>query len=360
MLFNFEPNPAGSNWFQDFLIGLVAEVLSAKTSGRTAKPWKTLLPQAHLDALRLRHGLKSRYQALNKAAKSLTIAQAQQVLNQINSADYYTDVLSGSATYQSPLGITADFNKALKSLFDFAFDLLGDLKGMPADGQSIRDGLYSRAYNTMPGHICPFCGIDRFDAPHPNMPRHALDHYLAFSIYPIFGAHLPNLLPMCGRCNSSFKLATDMLAKDDGSSRPCVDPYGKQSAKVSLAKSQPFGSGVNGQFPQWVIDFEPAIEAFETWDQVFSIRLRYEKSLLDAEYKAWLEDFARWANDGHVVITNNEEASNALKRWASLCPELSDQGFIKRPMFEMLAVSALQKNDVGNRVANLVKTLCTI
>lgn len=228
MLYNLPPNPVESNWLQDFLIDLVTEVLTARSSGMTAKTWKALLPSSHAhgDVLRPRHGLKSRYQALNEGAKSLTVLQAQQALTHFTSATYYSDVLSGSVSYAPPSGMSEDFKIALKSLFDFAFDLLGQLDNMPADGLKIRDSLYSHAYHAMPGHFCPFCGIDRFDAPHPNMPRHALDHYLAISIYSIFGAHLPNLVPMCGRCNSSFKLATDMLIADNGTSRSCVNPYG--------------------------------------------------------------------------------------------------------------------------------------
>jgi hypothetical protein len=256
--------------------------------------------------------------------------------------------------------MTDDIKEAMKSLFDFGFSLLGDLKGLPADGSSIRDGLYTRAYNAMPGHFCPFCGIDRFDAPHPDMPRHALDHYLAISEYPMFGAHLPNLVPMCGRCNSSFKLAADMLTAGTGAARTCIDPYGTQVVTVSLINSSPFGGGANGQLPQWVIDFLPAIEAFETWDDVFAIRLRYKESLLDAEYKAWLGDFARWAVDSQLAVTDRHEASAALTRWAALCPDLSDQGFIKRPMFEMLAASALGGDATGDRVTDLVKSLCTM
>lgn len=129
---------------------------------------------------------------------------------------------------------------------------------------------------------------------------------------------------------------------------------------MSLINSNPFGGGANGQLPQWVIDFEPQIDAFETWDTVFQIRLRYKESLLDAEYKSWLGDFSRWAIDCNLGVTSNQEASDALRRWASLCPELSDQGFIKRPMFEMLAASALQAGAAGNRVTNLVKTLCAM
>lgn len=360
MLFHFPPNPDESNWFQVFLVDLVTEVLRAKSIGATPKKYKDLLPAMHAAVLRTRSGLRSRYEALNEAAKGLSVAQAQQALALVSSANYYKDVLSGVSSYRPPLGMTDEFKEGLESLFEFAFGLLGELKGLPADGLSIRDGLYSRAYHAMPGHFCPFCGIDRFDAPHPDMPRHALDHYLAISLYPIFGAHLPNLVPMCGRCNSSFKLAVDMLKADDGAARRCIDPYGGQAAKVSLLNSKPFGGGPSGQLPQWVIDFEPAIDEFETWDRVFGIRLRYKESLLDAEYEAWLGDFTKWAVDGQLAVTNNQEASAALSRWASLCPDLSDQGFLKRPMFEMLAASAQQTDAEGNRVTSLIRTLCTM
>lgn len=312
------------------------------------------------DVLRPRHGLKSRYKTLGQATNSLTVAQAQHALVHFTSANYYCNVLSGGISYLPPLGVTDDFTTALKSLFDFAFDLLGELDNVPSDGLKIRDSLYSRAYKAMPGHFCPFCGIDRFDAPHPDMPRHALDHYLAVSVYSLFGAHLQNLVPMCSRCNSSFKLAIDMLKADNGTPRSCVDPYGGQTAKVSLMNSTPFGGGKSGQLPQWQIDFVPAINEFETWDSVFKVRLRYKESLLDAEYMAWLDDFARWVKVSQIAITNNEEASAALAKWALLCPELNDLGFVKRPMFEMLAASALQQGLAGNRVTNLISNLCSM
>lgn len=360
MLFNFPPNPVQSNWFQDFLIELVIESLRARSAGKVPRNWNALLPPAHAEVLSRRRGLKTRYLALNKAAGSLTPAQAREALVHIGSPNYYANVLSGVVSFLPPLGITDSFKEALKSLFDFAFDLLSEIKINSNDNLCIRDQLYSRAYHAMPEHLCPFCGIDRFDAPHPNMPRHALDHYLAISIYPIFGAHLPNLVPMCGRCNSSFKLAADMLMDDDGAARACVDPYGEQTAQVSLMNSSPFGGATGGQFPQWVIDFVPASEAFETWDNVFGIRLRYKESLLDAEYTAWLDDFAKWAKDRGLAVATNQEASDALRKWAALCPELRDQGFIKRPMFEMLAASALRGDAAGNRITSLVVTLCTM
>lgn len=360
MLFNFSPTSLGLNWLQRFLSALVVEALSAKIEKRTAREWQQIMPPEHVSALKGRYGLRSRYKTLVGAARLLTIAQAQGWLNHVSSASYYGDVLSGATVYRPPAGSKPKFDAALSSLFDFAFDLLGQLAESATSQSSIRDVLYSHAYHAMPAHLCPFCGIDHFDAPHPNMPRHALDHYLASSLYPAFGAHLPNLVPMCSRCNSSFKLAKDMLMDDSGNARSCIDPYGNVAAKVSLMKSAPFGGSNNGGLPQWVIDFDPPSQGFETWASVFGIRLRYKESLLDGEYRTWLEAFAAWAKDGQIEVANNQSVSVALTRWASIVDGLNDQGFLKKPMFEMLAASALRQDIEGNRLTQIVIDLCTM
>ncbi|EOI3464217.1 HNH endonuclease [Cronobacter dublinensis] len=360
MLFNYPPHADGSNWLQDFLISLVIEALSSRLNGVSAKKWSKILPVAHKSELSGRSGLRRRYEALVEATKNLSVAEVNQALHQLATQNYFSNVLSGTVKYQIPSGSNDLFKKSLRDLFEFSFGLLDELKIAPQDTLSIRDSLYKKIYRSMPGHYCPFCGIDRFDAPNPNIPRHPLDHYLAISLYPIFGANISNLVSMCGRCNSSFKLASDMLVDNSGLPRACIDPYGQQTAKISLMNSIPFGGGEKGQLPQWTIDFIPAIQEFETWDDVFSIRLRYKESILNAEYKAWLGEFSRWAIDGHIVINNNHDASVALLRWASICSDLNEQGFLKKPMFEMLSESVKQQDENGKRVTNLVKTLCSI
>lgn len=360
MLFNYVPNPDQSNWLQEFLTSLVKEALDAHVGGRAPRSWQTMLAHPYAPILESRRGLKSRYTHLTKTVKKMSSEQSSQLLALLNSPSYYREVLAGQVSYKPASGISDEFLEAMKSVYDFGFDLLGKLESAPGETETIRDRMYRLAYTAMPAHYCPFCGIDRFDAPHSDMPRHALDHYLAISEYPAFGTHLPNLVPMCGRCNSSFKLAADMLKADDGTSRACVDPYGDQIATISLMNSSPFGGGVDGQVPLWRIDFEPPSEAFETWDNVFKVRLRYSESFLDAEYHAWLDDFAKWGREKQLSISNNQDASNALNKWASLCPELRDQGFLKRPMFEMLAAYALLPDANGARVTRLVRTLCAL
>lgn len=356
MLYTYAPNPAASNWLQEVLLALVREALQARLDKRDARVWRQALPAAHLAELASRWGLKRRYEALVEASSTLSEVQLQDQLDVV-AQGHYASVLAGKS-YCPVSGVSAEYEDALKEFSAFAFDLLGELDNKPADGRSIRDALYYRAYSAMPEHVCPFCGYERFDAPREDMPRHPLDHYLPISLYPLFGAHLPNLVPMCGRCNSSFKLAADILIDDAGLPRPCVDPYGGAVAQISLSNSTPFGDGPTGQDPVWVVDFIPADPAFETWDAVFKIRHRYRENLLKAEYRAWLGVFGRWAADLGVPIDTAGDASAALRRWASLMPGLGDQGFVKRPMFEMLADSALRPDAVGDRVTALIKSIC--
>jgi hypothetical protein len=359
LLYNYSPPDNKLNWLQDFLTELVKETLSSRVAQIQARSWTALMPAKYSAQLKKRYGIRKRYQSLTLASQNLTTAQASNALSIIANASTYNNTVSSISLYN--LNVTDEYKDALKILYEFGFGLLSELQHDPDDPSSekIRDKLYKDVYKSMPGHLCPFCGIDRFDAPHPDMPRHALDHYLAISLYPIFGAHLPNLVPMCGRCNSSFKLAIDMLKTPQGVARACVYPYGQKTARISLRNSAPFGSGQNGQLPNWQIDFVPNDPEFKTWDDVFKIRFRYKESLLDAEYKAWLGDFAQWAQESNIAVTNNQEASEALAKWASICPAINDYGFLKKPMFEMLAATAQNSNATGNRLTGLVKALCS-
>lgn len=336
---------------------MISEVLDARANGATARTWKSLVPPTHQQELHPRPGLRSRYEKLSKAAESLTPQEAQQCLLSVRSTSFYEDVLSGAVSYKASFKATVSFNSALKGLLSFGFELLKEFKVNPGDIYTIRDDLYARAFAAMPEKVCPFCGLSTFRAPHPDMPREALDHYLSVSVYPLFGSYLPNLIPMCHSCNSSFKLATDMLVANDGSARVCVNPHGAQTAKVSLLNSEPFG---NGRLPRWVIDFHPAIDAFETWDEVFKVRLRYRLDALDGNFYAWLGDFARWVKDGSVPVHDSRAVSEALCRWANLWIGFDDKGFLKSPMFTMLSESALRPDKVGRRVTQLVQTLCAM
>lgn len=356
MLYTFPPGAEARNWLHNSVVELVRTGLEARIAGENPPVWPEAIPPAHRAALRGRYGLRQRYEGVCQAFPALTINQAQQILAFIDSELNYADVLAGEALHQ--LICPDDARMAIRALFRFSFELLKALKSAPGAERVIRDEIYADAYRAMPGHFCPFCGIDRFDAPHPDLPRHPLDHYLPISLYPFFGAYLRNLVPMCARCNSSFKLAADMLSDELGERRPCADPYGDRCATISLARSRPF-EGDDGEVPDWEIDFVPDDAIFQTWDAVFRIRLRYRESLLNAEYRAWLGEFAKWAIDLPLQIDDQESARSALSRFANLCSPHGDQGFLKRPMFEMLSEAVLLEGAAGARLVAFIRALCT-
>ncbi len=95
---------------------------------------------------------------------------------------------------------------------------------------------------------------------------------------------------MGNKCNSRYKLAQDILTKKDGTRRKSFDPYNHGEISLSLNNSQPF-AGKNGQLPRWQIEFSPNTEEIITWDEVFHIRERYEKNVLNEEFKSWLRSF---------------------------------------------------------------------
>jgi hypothetical protein len=101
-----------------------------------------------------------------------------------------------------------------KNLFLFGFSLLTDL--------GVRDLHYSAIYNATSYHLCPFCGLEYFDA--PGAPREDLDHYLASSRYAFAAANLRNLSPMGMKCNERYKLAGDILRDATGNRRRSFDP----------------------------------------------------------------------------------------------------------------------------------------
>ena len=94
---------------------------------------------------------------------------------------------------------------------------------------------------------------------------------------------------MGNKCNSKYKLAKDIMYKDDGTRRKAIYlPYnlGGINIRISLDQSEPF-AGKQDLFPlpRWELEFEPKVEEVSTWETVFHISERYQRDILDAEFK---------------------------------------------------------------------------
>jgi hypothetical protein len=327
VLFGYPIAATQNNWLHDCLCEAVRTIHAAVDAKKRYPAWPNVLPTARRATLVSRIGLRDRLKAYNRAVRRLDKSQRDVVLEALEAENRIADLVSGAQDCTTIDGLPDIVREPVVALFGFAFDLLSDL--------GVRDQQYAAIYAVTPDHVCPFCGTECFDA--PGAAREALDHYLTRAQYPFAAANLRNLVPMGHKCNSSYKLASDLLRRGDGSRRVAFDPYDHTNVSVSLDDSEPF-DGATENTPKWEIRFDPETLALPTWDEVFSVRERYRRDHLDPSYRGWLDLFARFVRGAGVRVDSDEALVAALRRIEDLHKDsgLQDRAFLKAAVFRML------------------------
>ncbi len=327
MLFGYPVAATQNNWLHDCLCEAVRNVHATADAGEPYPVWPTIFPSAHRAKLKSRTGLRDRVKAYDRAIRTLSKADRDVVLQAVEAENRISDLLSGASDCDTIGDLPQGVRAPVDALFGFAFALLTDL--------GVRDQQYADIYAAVPEHMCPFCGTEYFDA--PGAAREALDHYLTRSRYPFAAANLRNLVPMGHKCNSSYKLAIDLLRRADGSRRVAFDPYNHAKVGILLDDSDPF-EGVTQNTPRWQIRFDPETPAVPTWDEVFEVRERYRRDHLDPSFANWLGLFGKWARREGLQADTDEALVEALRRyeefWAE--SEMQDRAFLKAAVFRML------------------------
>lgn len=347
MLFGYPISATAANWLHECLCEILHSIHASIQAAKTPPPWPEIIPDLYRKRLQKRTGLKDRLKTYQIAVEQLTTAEQERILQALHEQNEIALLLSCQGNCEAITDLPTLIREPVKELFEFAFKLLTDLE--------IRDKHYKEIYDAVPSHTCPFCGCENFDA--PRIPREALDHYLAESIYPFAASNLRNLVPMGNKCNSR-KLAQDILTKKDGTRRKSFDPYNCTGITLSLENSQPFAGTVTttGQVPRWQIEFDQNTEEVLTWDEVFHIRERYKKDVLDPKFKSWLDDFKHWCKSAKIVPNSDQELVDVIDRYATLYEEMgiSDRAFLKAAVFRMLHTHC--KNG-DQRIVNLIKNV---
>jgi len=327
VLFGFPIAATGNNWLHECVCHAVRAIHSAIDHGRRFPGWPTLLPARHRRELKPRTRLRDRLKAYDSALRGLTKAERALVLDALDTENRIAELLSGAIECVRLIDLPQAIQTPIRELFGCAFELLTDL--------GIRDEMYEAIYVASSDHVCPFCGTEYFDA--PGASRESLDHYLARSVYAFASANLRNLVPMGHKCNSGYKLATDLLRCADGAPRVAFDPYLHIKLDMSLDASEPFG-GSNPHTPKWQIQFEPDPPAVSTWDEVFAVRERYCRDHLDPSFASWLSLFGKWARISGVSTDTDQAMIRALRRYEEYWTEcgMQDRAFLKAAVFRML------------------------
>ena len=149
-----------------------------------------------------------------------------------------------------------------------------------------------------------------------------------------------------------------MLYKPNGTRRRSFDPYDCLGISLSLKNSQPF-AGITGKtgepLPKWEIGFSSNTEEVTTWDDVFHIRERYERDVLNEAFNNWLNGFRSWCRHPRKNMPNSDQEWVDEIELYALCQEslgFDDRAFLKAAVFRMLHIHC--KNG-DQRLINFIK-----
>jgi hypothetical protein len=332
MLFGYPIAATNDNWLHNCLSDVLQLIHTSLSTGAILPTWPDILPELYRNRLKRRVGLMDKLNSYHAALLNLPLESQKQILQAFSSQNEIALLLSCKCDCEAINDLPLSIQQPVKDLFEFAFSLLADLE--------IRDKHYKEIYNTASYHTCPFCGCEYFDA--PGAPREALDHYLSKNKYSFASANLRNLVPMGNKCNSRYKLAQDILKNDDGTRRKSFDPYNHSTVKVCLNDSQPFAGIVrNGGevLPKWKIGFSVNCEEVTTWDNIFRMRERYARDVLDSSFDNWLNGFRSWCRS-RTIPNSDKGIVDAIEDYAIYHESLGfdDRAFLKAALFRMLFI----------------------
>ncbi len=346
MFFGYPLAATAPNWLHDCLVVMVTAVHAHLDAGQQPQAWPACIPTAQRDRLRRKYGLRDRLATYAAAAAGLTPVQRAQVLTTMVEQNAIANLLSCT----SNCGCLDDLPNAIKEpttdLFVFGFKLLTDL--------DVRDAHYAAIYADLDSTVCPFCALEFFDP--PGAPREDLDHYLAASRYPFAVANLRNLTPMGKKCNEQYKGDVDILRDAAGNRRVSFDPYNHGQIGLSLLNSVPFGQP-DGETPLWQIEFVPNSARCSTWNDVFDIRTRIARDVLNPSYSGWVRAFASWfVKEKGLGDTSNERITTSIGQYLVVLTDmkLSARDALRRPVFEMLESKCALGDD---RVLDFMRSL---
>jgi hypothetical protein len=356
MLFGYPLAATEENWLHKCLCEVLQSIHTHIDTDKPVPLWPDIIPLGNIpkeyrDTMKRRTGLRDRINIYQKALVKLSKTKREEILQTLNDQNQIPLLLSCQLDCRTINDLPKTVRKPIRDLFEFAFELLTAL--------DIRDKHYKLITDEI-RLLCPFCGSHPFSG--LGSHREELDHYLLASKYPFAGSNLRNLVPMCHTCNSSYKHGQDMLYSANGTRRRSFDPYHCSGVRLSLENSQPFAgmTGENGEpLPKWQIDFIPNSEESTTWDDVFHIRERYQRDVLNERFSSYLSEFGSYCKSWDFIPTSTEEIIGAIKRYISYQEGnefKNNDAFLKAAVFRMLYVHCQNGNqDLIASIKNVVK-----
>lgn len=336
MLFTYPPNALAENWLNSAMVSILNEGMNNILSGQRMVSWPRNIPLEYREILRNRRGIRDRLTVFWREYANLERQHQEALLVAMREQTSLPEVFSNDTVCTKIDAFPDTIRTVIDDLFRFLFEK--QLNSIVVGEKCLRDLHYESIYFNIPNQVCPFCGLGHLRA--PGAPRHALDHYMPISKYPFAGADLRNLPPMCSECNSDFKKDTDILIDEHESRVHCIDPYNGPVFNISLAESIPFAGRIVRaiRLPQWDIGFVGDSQDYaENWDRVFKIRERYERDVLNANFRSWLEHFAVWYSNPRTRNAYDDIIDSFSEYIDSVIQDgFTDKSFLKVEVFNLI------------------------
>lgn len=274
------------NWLSDCLTSSLLSRLECLDEGLELVDFPLDAEEAYREIIAGYPGILERFGSLVNGLLGLNADQRAIVREAIETQNRFPDIFEAAEPCVVCCDTLPEIHALARDLFEFSFKALSRIKS-PNSDVPVRDRQYGLVRENLSKKCCPFCGLERLEPAHPDIPRPDLDHYLLVSRYPFCGVNLKNLAPMGDRCNSSYKLTLDVLHDADGHRLECYDPYGDSTVSFNIEDSDIFDDMGNG--PRWVMNFVPNNSATANWNRMFKIDLRLEHSL-NSEFNDWVKE----------------------------------------------------------------------
>jgi hypothetical protein len=347
VLFGYPVEVTAENWLHESVVAAVKRIHELVENGTQIPQWPTIIPEVYREKLKSRQGLKDRLSAYATAIGKLTVAERQLVHGALVAQNRIPELLNGQCDCDEVSQLPKNVREPTLSLFTFAFDLL--------TAYDVRQRQYAALCDSIPTRVCPFCGCESLDA--PGAPQEDFDHYIPRSKYPFAAANLRNLAPMGGRCNTAYKLAQDPLRQANGMRRRACDPYSTDGVKVSLTNSVVDEDTPGPIVAGWVVEFLPTDESVETWEEVFHIRERWRRDVLDeSTFNQWLGDFGSYCRTARLQFSDDADVVAAVRQFEEHVSSFGfrDRAFLKAAVLRFL----VHRCDLGcQRLLPIVRDL---
>lgn len=126
---------------------------------------------------------------------------------------------------------------------------------------------YNELYKANRFVNCPCCSLDSFE-PDESENREDFDHYLPKSIISFASVNYKNLVPLCHKCNRTYKSDVNPI-KDN---KTCFYPYEgvNNDINITIVLNKDIDNPIDDLIFSGIEN-----EKIQTWDEVFSIKKRY-------------------------------------------------------------------------------------